>query len=121
MVLDAKTLLVFLRGEAGQDRVIRALVEGEVCISTVTLIGVLSELRRVAPRAVLDDLHRIGLEIVPVDVNLAMEVAKLGAPHLPSDAVFALALAKSRGLEVLASNIPEALAAAVQVKVQALR
>jgi PIN domain nuclease of toxin-antitoxin system len=49
MVLDAKTLLVLLRGEAGQDRVIRALVEGEVCISTVTLIGVLSELRRVAP------------------------------------------------------------------------
>jgi PIN domain nuclease of toxin-antitoxin system len=121
MVLDAKTLLVLLRGEAGQDRVIRALVEGEVCISTVTLIGVLSELRRVAPRAVLDDLHRIGLEIVPVDVNLAIEVAKLSAPHLPSDAVFALALAKSRGLELLASNIPEALAAAVQVKVQVLR
>jgi hypothetical protein len=69
----------------------------------------------------LDDLHRIGLEIVPEDVNLAMEVAKLGAPHLSSDAVFALALAKSRGLEVLASNIPEALAAAVQVKVQALQ
>jgi PIN domain nuclease of toxin-antitoxin system len=33
MVLDAKTLLVLLRGEAGQDRVIRA-----------------------SPRAVLDDI-----------------------------------------------------------------
>jgi hypothetical protein len=59
MVLDAKTLLVLLRGEAGQDRVIRA-----------------------SPRAVLDDLHRIGLEIVPMDVNLVIGVAKLGAPAI---------------------------------------
>lgn len=111
MVLDSKALLILLRGESNHERVARAL-EQPCCITTISLAVLLAELSGVLPRALTDDLTRLGVEVVALDSSLTADAAKLIAAGIPLEATFTLSLAHQRGLEILLGerviNIPSA-------------
>ena len=100
MVLDSKALLILLRGEPNHERVARVL-EQPCCITTISLAVLFAELSGVSPRALTDDLTRLGVEVVAVDSSLTVDAAKLIAAGIPLEATFAFSLARQRGLEVL--------------------
>ena len=100
MVLDSKALLILFRGEPNHERVARAL-EKPCCITTISLAVLLAELPGVSPRALTDDLTRLGVEVVAVDSSLTVDAAKLIAAGIPLEATFTLSLAHQRGSEAL--------------------
>ena len=100
MVLDSKALLILLRGEPGVDRVARALEE-PCCITAVSLAALLAELPGILPRALLDDLERISVEVVAVDSSLSVDATKVLSSGAKLEPALTLTLARQRGLEVL--------------------
>jgi PIN domain nuclease of toxin-antitoxin system len=120
MVFDAAALLVLLRGERGHERIAKAL-EGQVCMTSVSLTAVLMALPEANPRGILEDVAGLGIEVVAVDSNLALMAAKFHAPTASSEVMFALALAKQRGLEVLSGSQDVATLTNSSVKVHSLR
>ena len=99
MVLDSASLLIFLRGEHGADRIAQAL-EQPCCISTVSFVALLVALAATPPRTVAEDLARLKLEIAPIDAGCAVDAARLVQSGVKLEAAFAVALARARGLEV---------------------
>jgi PIN domain nuclease of toxin-antitoxin system len=100
MVLDSEALLILFRGELNLERVAQAL-EQPCYITTISLGALLAVLSGVSTRALMDDLERLGVNIIPVDSTLALAAVNVLASGLKPEPAFALALAHQSGLEVL--------------------
>jgi PIN domain nuclease of toxin-antitoxin system len=100
MVLDSKALLILFRGEPNHERVAQAL-EQPCCITTVSLAVLMVALSGVSTRALIDDLERLGVNIIPIDSSLALASVNVLTSGLKTEPAFALALAHLSGLEVL--------------------
>jgi ribonuclease VapC len=103
VVLDSITLLIFLRGEPGADRVARVL-EQPCCTTPISLAAVLVALAGMPLRGIVEDLARLNLEIAPIDSSCAVDVARLMQSVANLETAFAVALARQRGLEVMLSE-----------------
>lgn len=108
-VLDASAVLAYLRDEPGSELVEQAL-GGEALISTVNLAEVLSKLADVGedPTRAMRGIELLPLELVPFDVDQAVEVARLRRPTMKAGLSLAdrvcLALAVARGLRALSAD-----------------
>jgi PIN domain nuclease of toxin-antitoxin system len=120
MVLDSSALLILLRGEAGHERVAKSL-EVSVCMTSVSLTVVLAALPNANARGVLEDVGRLGIEVVALDTITAIEAARFHTPSKSFELVFALALAKLRGLELLTGIPRTELSPNSSVKIHSLR
>jgi PIN domain nuclease of toxin-antitoxin system len=100
VVFDSATLLIFLRGEQGADRVARAL-EQPGCISAVSFTTLLVVLAGTPPRIVAEDIARLNLEIALVDSGCAVDAARLIHSGVKLEIAFTVALSRARGLEVM--------------------
>jgi PIN domain nuclease of toxin-antitoxin system len=103
IVLDASALLAFLLGEPGGDEVGKRL--DEACMSTANLAEVLSksEERGGDAKALLAQIARTPIEMVPLSVAGALAAARL-RPKTKSAGLsmgdrICLALAQERGCE----------------------
>ncbi len=99
-VLDASALVAFLRDEPGADRV--ATVLRTVCIGAVNLAEALDVLARGKPLdAVVEQIDRLRIPVVPFDSELARITASIVGPtrswglSLGDRACLALALSRS--------------------------
>jgi PIN domain nuclease of toxin-antitoxin system len=120
MVLDSKALLILLRGEPNHERVARAL-DQPCCITTISLAVLIAELSGVSPRALTDDLTRLGVEVVAVDSSLTTDAAKLIAASIPLEATFTLSLALQRGSEALLGERVENMPSDWKQKINTVR
>jgi PIN domain nuclease of toxin-antitoxin system len=120
MVLDSSALLILLRGEAGHERVAKSL-EVSTCMTSVSLTVVLAALPNANARGVLEDVGRLGIEVISVDSITAIEAARFHAPSKSFELMFALALAKVRGLELLTGILRTELTPNSSVKIHSLR
>jgi PIN domain nuclease of toxin-antitoxin system len=120
MVLDSKALLIFLRGESGAALVLNAL-EKPCFISAVSWGTVLAELPAVSPRALLEDLERVGIEVVCVDSGLAADASKILATGVKLETALAFTLARQRGLKALFAERGSVAPLEWRVKVNAVR
>ena len=77
-VLDASALLVLLKGEAGSERVIEALMDG-AAISAVNFSEVVAKLREggMLEEAIHESLDSLELDIVEFDTELAYQAGLL--------------------------------------------
>lgn len=80
-VLDASALLAYLLDEVGADAVEEALAD-EAAIGAVNLAEVLTKLADlgVEPPSAMDRLGVLPIEIVPFDLDMAVETALLRSP-----------------------------------------
>lgn len=78
-VLDASAFLCLLQGEPGADTVRRAIRTADAVMSAVNLAEVASKLaeRGSAPDEIAEAVAEVGIEIVPLDETLAMDVGML--------------------------------------------
>ena len=120
MVLDSSALLILLRGEVGHERVAKSL-EVNACMTSVSLTVVLAALPNANARGVLEDIGRLGIEVVALDTITALEAARFHTPSKSFELVFALALAKMRGLELLTGIPRTELSPNSSVKIHSLR
>ena len=119
MVLDSKTILVLLRGQSNHGRVVKALEE-PCCITMIGLAELLAQLPSVTPRALMEDLSRLGVEVVVVDSSLIADAAKLLASGASTEVAFAISLARQWELEVLFAERTIELPADWKVKVNGI-
>jgi PIN domain nuclease of toxin-antitoxin system len=77
-VLDASALLVLLKGEAGSERVIEALMDG-AAISAVNFSEVVAKLREggMLEEAIHESLDSLELDIVEFDTEFAYQAGLL--------------------------------------------
>jgi PIN domain nuclease of toxin-antitoxin system len=120
MVLDSSALLILLRGEPGHERVAKSL-EVNACMTSVSLTVVLAALPNANARVLLEDIGRLGIEVVAVDSITALEAARFHMPSKSFELVFALALAKMRSLELLTGVPRTELSPNSSVKIHSLR
>jgi PIN domain nuclease of toxin-antitoxin system len=120
MVLDSSALLILLRGEVGHERVAKSL-EVNACMTSVSLTVVLAALPNANARGVLEDIGRLSIEVVALDTITALEAARFHASSKSFELVFALALAKMRGLELLTGIPRTELSPNSSVKIHSLR
>jgi PIN domain nuclease of toxin-antitoxin system len=120
MVLDSSALLILLRGEAGHERVAKSL-EANAYMTSVSLTLVLAALSNANARGVLEDIGRLGIEVVALDTITAIEAARFHPSSKSFEVVFALALAKMRGLELLTGVPRTELSPNSSVKIHSLR
>jgi PIN domain nuclease of toxin-antitoxin system len=120
MVLDSSALLILLRGEAGHERVAKSL-EANACMTSVSLTVVLAALPSANARGVLEDIGRLGVEVVALDTITALEAARFHSQIKSFELMFALALAKVRGLELLTGVPRTELSPNSSVKIHSLR
>jgi PIN domain nuclease of toxin-antitoxin system len=120
MVLDSSALLILLRGEAGHERVAKSL-EVNACMTSVSLTVVLATLPNANARVLLEDIGRLGIEVVALDTITALEAARFYPSSKSFELVFALALAKLRGLELLTGVPRTELSPNSSVKIHSLR
>lgn len=97
MVLDSRSLLALFCGESGSDRVAVAL-EQPTLLSALSALELARSLPQVAPRELLGNLRRLGVELVSLEGSLALEIGAL--PLESREAAAVTALAKTRGVAV---------------------
>jgi PIN domain nuclease of toxin-antitoxin system len=120
MVLDSSALLILLRGEVGHERVAKSL-EVNASMTSVSLTVVLAALPNANARGVLEDVGRLSIEVISVDSITALEAARFHAPSKSFELMFALALAKMRGLELLTGIPRTELLPNSSVKIHSMR
>lgn len=95
MVLDACAFVTLFCGDVGADRVAAAL-EQPTLLSALSALELARRLPHVPARDLLASLRRLGVELVPLEAGLALEIGALATDDRESAVV--AALAKSRGV-----------------------
>jgi ribonuclease VapC len=122
IVPDASALLALLLRQSDNDRVAESL--DDACMGTVNLAEALTRMQRVgdSPAAVLDDVHRTPVEVVPFTRAHALTTAEL----VPLARAAGLSLgdracpALERGLDVLTADRARA-SLSLPVRVEVVR
>jgi PIN domain nuclease of toxin-antitoxin system len=118
MVLDAETMRIFLCGEAGSERVARALEE-PCQITAISLALASSQMTHVPLRELQEDLTRLCVVMTDVDSSLVGNAAKLVVNEISLEMAFAMAAAKQQGLELMiGKRFPRLVAIAAELKLK---
>ncbi len=79
-MLNSQNLAKFLRGEPATE-LEQVLKNGSSTISTVTVMELCHEMASVSPKQILGALDRLGIEIQPLSLELALESVKHRKEH----------------------------------------
>lgn len=108
-VLDASAVLAYLQGEAGGPRVEQAIDDG-ASISVVNMVEVVTKLIEggLLPETARRQFDRLGVEVVPLDAELAYQAAFLRPSTRPAGLSLGdrccLALAEQLGVPALTAD-----------------
>jgi uncharacterized protein with PIN domain len=99
MVLDSAALVTFLCGEPGATEV-AAVLEHPTVMSAYSALELAAALPHVPARELGANLKRLGVQLLPLEVALALELGALDARV--REGFVTKALAKSQGVSVFA-------------------
>jgi hypothetical protein len=104
MVLDSTALVTFFCGGPGADRVAVAL-EQPTILCAVSALELARSLPHVPARELLSTLRRLGVNLIPLEGSVALEIGAM--PLEAREGAAVAAVAKARGVPVFKLELPE--------------